>query len=179
MTYNIEDFMGLDHNHIPSVSGVLMKDIYSKAVGNIIDNLQKSIDNIRTNAKVLPLWSKPEPFKESLSGASKATGVYKIFHRNRDTGDLKLMSIGWGNIGTRKARHKSVFLNDGKTVISEKTSSASGSQTAMKMHNHDPNLDNWYFSWCDVGNRELSHEYESVLIHQLKPEFNNLSMAGR
>ena len=192
--YKFEDGITLkdleNTNYIPSITVTIpMEDIYSRAVANIIDNLQKSIDNIKTNAKVLPPWSKPEPFKESLTGATSKMGVYKIFHCDRDaneleawqTGyeldDLTLMSIGCGIIANRKGRHKAIFLNDGKPTTS--AVSASSSQTATKMYNHDPNLDNWYFSWCDVGNKELSHEYESVLIHQLKPKFNDISMAGR
>jgi hypothetical protein len=151
-----------------------MRKIYSQVVEAKILHLKLQIKEIKLLEDVIPKWSKKLPIDSSHSGGiSKAIGVYKIFHA--PTG--KLMSIGQGAIGARKNRHISIFKNKGDSIIWE-SGASEGSQTATKMYKFDKNINNWLFSWCDCGNKQIAIELENYLIMKLKPKFNLSSMAG-
>jgi hypothetical protein len=47
------------------------------------------------------------------------------------------------------------------------------------MYKFDSNIDNWLFSWCDVGNKYLAGSYEYFLQKKYSPQFNKLEMAGK
>ena len=125
-----------------------------------------------------PVWVDPFPISMNsptpLSHKGKKRhGVYKISHID----DLETaLVIGEGVIINRKCRHTFIFENKGKSVL-HTGGSSSGCQTAAKMYNHDPEIDNWYMSWCELP-KTISVKYEVVLIRELKPEFNLQCMAG-
>ena len=130
-----------------------------------------------------PQWSKPKPlFKkkhrkkvfESFGIPTGTIGVYRIIYKPTN----ETMSIGCGSIGSRLSRHRSVFLNKGKD-ISHKSGTTSGSATGGHMYKYDRKRSNWLFSWCDIGNKGLSEQYEVGLQEHEKPPFNKLSMAGK
>ena len=60
-----------------------------------------------------------------------------------------------------------------------KAISPSGSATGGHMYKYDRKRSNWLFSWCDIGNKGLSEQYEVGLQEHEKPPFNKLSMAGK
>ncbi len=91
--------------------------------------------------------------------------------------------IGQGAVSGRKGNHLHVFRYKGKAGLSEKAlllfqNSQTKSHAACKMHDYDPEIDNWYFSFCIVGNKSVASEYEDLLIKSQEPEFNNPSMSG-
>jgi len=46
------------------------------------------------------------------------------------------------------------------------------------MYIFDDNIDNWLFSYCNIGVKSLCSEYEEALQKEEEPEFNNSSMSG-
>jgi len=135
-------------------------------------------ENLRANEELkkqtAPSWV--EPFnitKRSPVALKRKTGVYKIFHAKDFS---KAMVIGEGVVAGRKSRHVSVFKNKGISIPHEGGSSSPCS-TASKMYQYDSNIDNWYFSWCELP-KSISTKYEATLIKVLKPAFNLPSMAG-
>jgi len=153
-----------------------MDKIYQKSINIRIQKLSEHIGELKLRSEMEPIWSTPIAIDERLpsgAGITKKMGVYQIIHKPTNT----IMSIGKGNLGDRRARHKRVFLNKGRPIENE--SSTSDSSTARKMYQHDTNLDNWLFSWCEVGNEELALEYEIQLQAYYNPEFNDQTLAGK
>ena len=46
------------------------------------------------------------------------------------------------------------------------------------MYKIDPNINNWYFSWCKTGDKHLAVGFEKVLIARIQPDGNTQHMAG-
>ena len=151
-----------------------MKKIYTQVVETKILDLKLQIKKMKLLKDVIPKWSKKIPIGSPHSGGiAKAIGVYKVFYG--PTGQL--MSIGQGNISSRRSRHISIFKNKGESIMGE-SGASEGSQTASKMYKFDKNINNWLFSWCDCANKQIAIELENHLITKLKPKFNLQSMAG-
>tara|TARA_Y100000310_G_scaffold258082_1_gene266362 strand:+ start:43 stop:501 length:459 start_codon:yes stop_codon:yes gene_type:complete len=150
-----------------------MDKSYQRAVNEKIQSLSETIGRIKELSNIEPVWSEPKYIDSTHKGISGAVGVYRIIYKPT----METMSIGQGNVGNRKDRHLQVFRNDGKDKIAP-GGSTSGSVTAQKMYKYDTNLDNWLFSFCDVGEKILASEYENQLQIVEEPEFNNLSMGG-
>jgi hypothetical protein len=126
-----------------------------------------------------PVWSNIfciEGGKSNMplsKGGKGKTGVYKIYHKD----DLTTpMVIGEGNVGNRKGRHVTVMRNGGKSKTHERGSSSPCS-TAQKMYKFDNTLANYFFQWCELP-KSITPYYETILIQQLKPVFNDPKMAG-
>ena len=156
-----------------------MKDLYKQSVLNIRDKLLKEVSLIEELSTDKPDWTVPHPIvgsspKSKGHSVSNSIGVYRIIHKPTN----QIVSIGCGNIGARKGRHKSVHQNKGKTIIS-KNGSPSPSMTGMHMYKMDKDINNWWFSWTHIGNKPLAEQYEILLQNTIKPLFNNLSMAGK
>tara|TARA_R100000005_G_C4878829_1_gene131499 strand:+ start:82 stop:582 length:501 start_codon:yes stop_codon:yes gene_type:complete len=145
---------------------------YERAVEKKQRQIQESLDNIKRLKNKQPVWSSPCPI-EIAKVPSKTIGVYKIIYKPTN----EIMSIGQGDVGNRKGRHKSVFLNGGRD-ITHKGGTTSGSVTAQKMYRHDSNLSNWLFSYCSVTEKTLANAFEFELQQDLKPQFNALHMGG-
>ena len=98
-----------------------MKDkIYTESINKILQKLSTDIDDIKELSNNTPEWTKPHLITETSpksKGVSvwKGIGVYRIIYKPT----MEVMSIGCGNVGSRKNRHKSVFLNGGETIISK------------------------------------------------------------
>jgi|10_taG_2_1085330.scaffolds.fasta_scaffold25364_2 hypothetical protein len=145
---------------------------YARAISKKREQIKKSLEELSRLEKKVPYFSEPFPIKDiRISG--KPIGVYKIFHEK----DMNIMSIGQGNIKGRLIRHLGVFRNKGQDIRHE-GGSTSSSITAQKMYKYDSDLNNWYFSWCDVKEKGLASEFESELQHQYRPPFNALHMGG-
>ena len=152
-----------------------MESIYNKVIQSKLLELKLEIKNIKLLSKTIPKFTKPISFESPHNGGiSKAIGVYKIIYA--PTGVV--MSIGQGNIGKRKDRHLQIFRNKGLSVLNKSSGASSGSQSGSKMYKFDSNIDNWLFSWCDCGNKNIASELEIRLIAKYKPEFNLETMAG-
>jgi hypothetical protein len=152
-----------------------MRKIYSQVVEAKILDLKLQIKQIKLLEDIIPKWSKKIQINhKSEDGISKAIGVYKIFYA--PTGQL--MAIGQGNISNRRQRHLSIFRNKGNSIFHSSSGASEGSQTGTKMYKFDKNINNWLFSWCDCGNKQIAMELENYLITKLKPKFNLQSMAG-
>jgi hypothetical protein len=145
---------------------------YNRAIDKKEKQIKESLINLAKARNKKPIWSLPKPI-EIAKVPSGTIGVYKIIHKPTN----KVMSIGQGNVGNRKGRHKSVFLNDGKD-ITHKGGTTSGSVTAQKMYRHDNDLSNWYFSYCSMGEKTLANAFEGELQQDLQPPFNALHMGG-
>ena len=125
-----------------------------------------------------PEWSEPKPIDTNQKFGGKIKGVYKIIYKpfyEAEDGSPYVMYIGQGNVNERHSRHKSVFKN-GKNLLH--ANSSSGSQAAVKMHEFDDDIDNWLFSYCNIGVKSLCSKYEKALQNEENPEFNNSSMNG-
>ena len=149
-----------------------MTNNYALATTNVIQALSEEIARLKGRSMVEPEWSKPALITEPSEGI-RGVGVYRIIYKPT----LTTMSIGQGNVSARKARHKGVFLNKGKDIIS-KGGATSPSITGQKMYQYDPDINNWLFSFCVVGNKKVAVEYEELLQLTEEPEFNELSMGG-
>jgi len=167
-----------------------MDRLLTKAI-NVVRNdaiqTQTAMDIIQdTMPKVI--WMDPypmfdrEPSIGSGNGISLALGCYRIIDRDlyEETGDVieSTKSIGQGIVKARKQCHKNVFRNGGK-FKSKPAGGVTDSPSGRKMYEHNPNQDNWLFSWCDLKNKKLAEQYEKVLIDTEEPEFNDKSMAGK
>ena len=159
-----------------------MNILYQEAVNNRIQYHSKQINKIKKLNDSKPVWSEPKKLFKRKHGKSRfepfgiptgTMGVYRIIYE--PTGET--MSIGCGVIPNRLYRHRLVFLNKGKDV-SNPGGTTNGSATAGHMYKHDTHKKNWVFSWCDIGNKSLSEEYEDLLIKLEKPLFNKESMGG-
>ena len=156
-----------------------MDKYYNTAVNNVIQKLSESLGRIKELSMNQPIWSEIAPINSPSPRIENhpityAIGVYKIIYKPT----MEVMSIGCGNVSARKSRHMGVFKNDGKTIISL-NGSPSGSMTGIHMYKYDKDINNWLCQWCDVGNKELSEMYETILQQQENPSFNNESMAGK
>lgn len=150
-----------------------MDKIFTKAILSQLEYHNRQISKMEEMIGNDPVWSEPTPITERQIGISGKLGVYRIIYKPT----METVSIGQGHVSTRKARHLSVFRNGGKDVVSS-SGATSGSQTAQKMYKFDSNLDNWLFSWCDVGDKTVSSSYEHLLQLNEEPLFNDLKMAG-
>ena len=150
-----------------------MDKSYQKAVNEKLQQLSESVGRIKELSNVEPTWSTPLQIDSTHKGITSVVGVYRIIYKPT----METMSIGQGNVGARRGRHTGVFKNKGKDLI-HPSGATSGSQTGQKMYRYDTNLDNWMFSFCDVGEKTLASEYENQLQIIEEPEFNNLSMGG-
>jgi hypothetical protein len=156
-----------------------MNSIYKTAVDISIKRLSENLKKIYEVMDNEPIWSDITHIDEPSApipnvSISKSVGVYRIIYKPT----MKTMSIGCGNVSARKARHLGVFKNNGKTIISS-NGSPSGSMTGMHMFKYDKNIKNWLFQWCNIGNKELSEVYETLLQKQENPLFNSECMAGK
>ena len=157
----------------------MVDKIYKKSVNNIKSQLLYELAKVEELSNNKPEWTSPRPITEPSPksngfSVSKSIGVYRIIHKPTN----KIASIGCGKVGNRKYRHKGVYLNDGKTMISE-NGAPSGSMTGMHMYKHDKNINNWLFQWAYVGNKSLAEQYEILLQKTENPLFNSLHMAGK
>lgn len=156
-----------------------MDKAYQNAINEKIRILSESIGELKALARIEPYWSEPTPFAEREtrledgSTISSAIGCYKIIYI--PTGEV--MDIGQGNIGTRRSRHKTCYLNEGKPIIHE-NGTMSHTTAGLKMWQYDTDINNWAFSWCDLGSKHLAEEYEKQLIKEFQPPFNSEHMAG-
>ena len=147
-------------------------------MNNFREAIQLQIDeNLQANEELKkqadPVWTELfQISKRSPIALGRKTGVYKIYHKEQD----EPMVIGEGVVAGRKSRHVSVFKNKG-VAIAHSGGSSSPCSTATKMYQYDSDIDNWFFSWCELP-KAISTKYETVLIKKLKPEFNLQSMAG-
>ena len=144
---------------------------FQKAVSNTVESISKDLDNTKTLAGQEPDWSVPD----KITNKSKhicGVGVYKIYHRDWITEDVPLY-IGQGNVSSRKGRHVLVFKNKGKMLPC-----GSNSHAAKKMYAYDTDIENWFFSFCIIGNKSVASEYEKQLITNEEPEFNSDFMSG-
>ena len=149
---------------------------YQRAVDQVKMELMSDLMVVTNLGFEEPVWSDIEPIdgKSKKAGISKALGVYRIIYKPSGL----TMYIGKGNIGARRYRHKNVFLNDG-TPVTNPGGSVDNSPAAQKMYKHDTDINNWLFSWCDIGNDALSKSYEMVLQEIEKPPFSESYMAGK
>ena len=144
--------------------------LFKKAVVDKIEKLAKQLAEAKLLVNHNPKWSTPEKYTEC--SVPQGIGVYKISHA-----DLGIAYIGQGNVNNRKYRHLSVFKNDGKDIVSI-NGHVSPSQAGKKMYAYDSNLENWFFSYCITGNKDVAVEYEKLLTEDIEPAFNNLAMSG-
>ena len=149
-----------------------MRENITKQTNKAMQIIKKQMKEIQTVPSILE-WTKAKCINQVHKGTG-AIGVYKIIHRPSN----KVMSIGQGNIGARKARHLGVFRNGGQTLIS-KNGKPSGSVTGQKMYQFDSNENNWDFSLLAVGSKFLSCFIEEDLQAKLRPAFNADHMGGK
>ena len=149
-----------------------MRETITKLKNKVLKDLAKQMQEVRMVSPKLK-WTQPKPRNQAHKGTG-SIGVYKIIHRPSN----KVMSIGQGNIGARKARHLGVFRNNGQTLIS-KNGKPSGSVTGQKMYEFDSNEDNWDFSLLAVGSKLLSCFIEESEQERLQPAFNASHMGGK
>ena len=164
----------LDFTDIADTKSIDIDDLpmYYKAISKKQAELKESLNKLELLKSKKPVWSLPKPM-ESVKVPSGTIGVYKIIYKP----DEKVMSIGQGNVGNRRSRHKSVFNNNGKD-ITHNGGTTSGSVTAQKMYKYDTKLSNWYFSHCNITEKTLANAFEFELQQKLQPQFNALHMGG-
>ncbi len=148
-----------------------MDRIFNRAVVDKVQEMSEQLERIKNLSCFEPEWSNIEPITTVKIG--NGLGVYRIIYK--PSGET--MSIGQGVVSQRRTRHKIVFLNNGKDVVSP-NGHISPSQTAKKMFLYDSNIDNWLFQFCFIPHKQLCSEYEKALQKEEEPEFNLLSMGG-
>jgi len=160
---------------------IYQQSMFQKAITNKVESISKDLENTKALAGQEPTWSIPDKLTNRSEGIC-GIGVYKIYHRDLLEDDIPSY-IGQGNVSDRKGTHLNIFRNKGKSELSEKAlmifnNSKTKSHVACKMHDYDPEIDNWYFSFCIIGNKSVAGEYEDLLIKSQEPEFNSLFMSG-
>ena len=156
-----------------------MNRLYKESVKNTKDVLLNDYNKVDELSNNLPEQTELHPITEPSPkskgfAVSSSIGVYRIIYKPTN----QVASIGCGNVNCRKARHKGVHKNKGKTMMT-KNGAPSPSMTGMHMYKHDKDINNWLFQWTHIGNKPLAEQYEKLLQHKEKPLFNNLSMAGK
>ena len=153
-----------------------------------VQSLTEERAEVKNLLNFIPEWSEPKPIilmtKGDISicrqsGSRKIKGVYKIIYKpfyEAEDGSPYVMYIGQGNVSQRCRRHTSVFKNKGKGL--QHANSSSASQGAVHMYEFDDDIDNWLFSYCNIGVKSLCSKYEEALVKEEEPEFNNSSMSG-
>ena len=158
--------------------------LLDQAIADSIEKLSKALAEAKLLTNKEPKWSTPLKInsrsRQIVGGAG--IGVYKIYHKDSVAEDIALY-IGQGSIIQRKGCHCHVFRNKDQAGLSQKNlerfqNSQTKSHAAIKMHDYDPEIDNWFFSFCTLDNKDVSQEYENLLITDEEPLFNNLSMSG-
>ena len=151
---------------------------YQRAITKTIQALSESIGQVKLLSEYQPKWSKRIPMFKKTGKRYKngiptgTTGVYKIMYKK------KVMYIGVGqSISSRISRHRKVFLNDGKDVQNP-GGTTNPSAVAQNMYKYDSNKDYWYYSWCEISNRDLAGYYETLLMEEYNPIFNDESLGG-
>ena len=145
-----------------------------------IQSLTEETAKVKNLLNFIPEWSEPKPIDTNQKFGGKIKGVYKIIYKpfyEAEDGSPYVMYIGQGNVNQRWGRHKSVFKNKGKDVVSP-NGHVSPSQAGKKMYIFDDDIDNWLFSYCNIGVKSLCSKYEEALQNEENPEFNNSSMNG-
>ena len=160
-----------------------MDKVYQNAIQSRIQYHSEQIGNIKECSNNEPVWSEPKYLFTKKQGQirfapmgvpSDTIGVYRIIHEPT----METLSIGCGSVTNRLSRHRLVFLNNGVDVVNP-GGTTNGSATAGHMYKHDNHRKNWLFSWCSIGNKSLSEEYENALIKLEKPLFNKEWMGGK
>ncbi len=140
------------------------EEIFNKSKQDHQINMLKEIQELEYTT-----YTKSNEFKFNNipKMSTKDRGVYLLKHKD------KVMYVGSGVIPQRLRRHKHVFLNEGKDIEHEK--STSPSQVATKAYDYDNNIDNWNIECIRViGNttRSFLEKLENDIINEYKPEFN-------
>ena len=148
-----------------------MDNTLNRAVVNKVQDLSEQLETVKSMTSFEPKWSDPAPIDSIRIG--KGLGVYRIIYKPEE----ETKSIGQGVVAQRRTRHKGVFKNGGKDIISL-SGATSSSQTGQKMFAYDNNLDNWWMEFCFIPQKALCAEYEKLLQKNEEPEFNMLSMGG-
>jgi hypothetical protein len=143
-----------------------MDRIYQQAIEEELEQLKTNLNKIKKLSNITPVWSPIVPITNKLVGVENVIGCYKVIYK-----DKKVMGIGQGVIANRKCKHLQVFRNGGIDII-HPNGTSSGSALAGYMYKHDKNINNWYFSWCNIGNSNLSKSYEYFLQLKYRPKFN-------
>tara|TARA_Y100001937_G_C6926204_1_gene243988 strand:+ start:61 stop:543 length:483 start_codon:yes stop_codon:yes gene_type:complete len=160
-----------------------MDKIYLEAVNKRIQHHSEEIGRIKELGNKEPIWSEPRKLFKKKHGKkvyepfgvpTGAIGVYRVIYE--PTGET--MAIGCGGISSRLGRHRNVFNNKGKDIMNPGGTS-NGSAVAGHMYRYDTYSKNWLFSYCEIGNKSLSEEYEDLLIKLEKPLFNSEHMGGK
>ena len=113
---------------------------FEQAIANALHEAERAILQLVELEE--PVWSNifciegGKSNKPFSVGRIRATGVYKIYHKDDLTTPVV---IGEGSVGTRKGRHVTVMRNGGKSKTHENGSSSPCS-TATKMYKYDSNL---------------------------------------
>ena len=159
-----------------------MDKIYQKSVNNVIQNLSETIGVVKGLSTYEPVWSKAKKMFKKIRGKknfedripSGTNGVYRVIYE--PTGVT--MYIGRGtSVGGRISRHRKVFLNKGRD-IKNPGGTYLPSPAGQNMFKFDRYRKNWLFSWCKIGNTELSKKYEDLLIKVENPTFNDSNLGG-
>jgi len=152
----------------------IIENEYELAIDSEIDKLKENIASIEKLKQKKPVWTNPVPIYTTQNGINNVIGCYKVIYKLTN----EVMGIGTGVVANRRNRHLSVFRNNGVDII-HPNGTSSGSALAGYMYKFDSNIDNWLFSWCDVGNKYLAASYEYFLQKKFNPQFNKLEMAGK
>lgn len=136
--------------------------IYEDVCSETIISLEDQINLIRQLKKYPPPFTDFVSLSSTISNTN-CNGVYKILYEPENL----VYYIGQGNIGARKNRHIERFYDNVNRY-----------DVSTKMKEKDSDINNWYFSFCDVKSKILAKEYESRLISIVNPYFNDIRMAG-
>lgn len=145
-----------------------MDRIYQQAIEEELEQLKNNINRIKRLSTSTPVWSPVLPIADRMVGVGNTIGCYKVIYK-----DKKVMGIGQGKILNRKNKHLQVFRNNGIDII-HPNGTSTGSPLAGYMYRYDKNINNWYFSYCNIGNSNLSKSYEYFLQLKYRPKFNLL-----
>ena len=166
------------NNTIPcnsvSTKHEIIENEYELAINSEIDKLKETIASIKKLKQKKPVWTNPIPICAKQNSISNTIGCYKVIHKLTN----QVMGIGTGVVANRRNRHISVFRNNGVDIM-HPNGTSSGSALAGYMYKFDSNIDNWLFSWCNIGNSYLAASYEYFLQKKFNPQFNKLEMAGK
>lgn len=134
-------------------------------------------DKVSSGAKLwdLQIDLDAPPTRHGLTGK---TGIYVKVHKPTDTS----VYVGQGNPMNRRATHKSIFKNNGDTLVytneEGKVTSSVDSPAARKMYNFDPDISNWATKIA-IMPKPIAAKMEPLVQQELDTEFNDSKMLGK
>ncbi len=160
-----------------------MGTIFQDSISELKIKLTTDLAEVMAMENTEPVWYKEKYLFKKKHGRkrfaksgipTKTIGLYSIIYK--PTG--KTLYIGRSkDVSNRLGRHRLIFVNKGKDKKNP-GGTTNPSAVGQNMYKFDTRRKHWFFSWCGIGNNQLTRKYEKKLIKKEKPLFNSKHLGG-